>query len=95
MRLFFLIAFLIASSSAFAPVAINHRSNSALAGQGSKTSTVVKAAEKVVPPGKKATTKAPASPPKKQVAPPSKTSPMKGVPASKTTPRPKAVFGIL
>jgi hypothetical protein len=141
MRLSFLLAFLIASTSAFAPLANTVRSSSALAGQavmaipvraaekkkkattkkaspppkiqvaplkgmpgkvGVKPKAVfgfagqavmaspVRAAEKA--PAKKSTTKA--SPPKKQVAPPSKTSPMKGVPASKTTPRPKAVFGL-
>jgi hypothetical protein len=144
MRISFLLAFLIASTSAFAPLANTVRSNSALAGQAVMASPVraaekapkkksttkaspppkvkviplkgapakvsarpkavfglagqavmaspVRAAEKA--PAKKSTTKASPSPPKKQVAPPSKASPMKGVPASKTTPRPKAVFGL-
>jgi hypothetical protein len=91
MRLFFLIAFLIASTSAFAPLANARRSHSVLAPFKAAKASPVKATDKAVPPGKKQPTKA--SPPMKG-APPSKTSPMKGTPPGKTSPakggKPKA-----
>jgi hypothetical protein len=88
MRLTFLFAFLIASSSAFAPMADAGRSHSVSSSKGFVTKASPKASEKAAP-GKKQPPKA--SPPR--AAPPSKSSPMKGPPASKTTPtrgRPKA-----
>jgi hypothetical protein len=87
MRLFFLFSFLIASSSAFAPLANVRRTHSVFVSKAVKA-VPVKASEKAAP-GKKQPPKA--SPPRS--APPSKASPSKGPPASKTTPtkgRPKA-----
>jgi hypothetical protein len=62
MRLFFLIAFFIASTSAFAPLANTRRSHSVLAPFQAAKVSPVKAADKAVLPGKKQPTKA--SPPK-------------------------------
>jgi hypothetical protein len=89
----FLFAFLIASTSAFAPLAKARRSNSDLTLAGQAVSAVkaspVKATDKATPPGKKQK----ASPPMKG-APPAKSSPMKASPPAKASPmkggRPKA-----
>jgi hypothetical protein len=91
MRLFYLMTFVIASTSALAPLANARRSHSIMTPFKAAKASPVKAADKAVPPGKKQPTKV--SPPMKGV-PPSKTSPMKGTPPGKTSPakggKPKA-----
>jgi hypothetical protein len=94
MRVTFLFAFLIASSSAFAPLANGRRSHSVFVGGQAVKASPVRAGEKSAP-GKKKANKA--SPPMKQGVPPStpsKASPVKGSPPGKTSPmkggKPKA-----
>lgn len=91
MRFAFLFAFLIASTSAFAPLANARRSHSVFVGGQAVKASPVRAGEKSAP-GKKKANKA--SPPMKPVVPPSKASPMKGTPPGKTSPmkggKPKA-----
>jgi hypothetical protein len=77
MRFSFLFALLIASTSAFAPLANVRRSHSVFVSVQAVKASPVRAAEKAAP-GKKQATKA--SPPMKQGAPPSKASPMKSSP---------------